>query len=294
MKLTNNQNLLDGGKGLDMADTKKATAQTVATTTTSLITTNHRGKPSSTLSPIDGSNASVLTMSSREIAELCGKKHFHVKRDFEKLCKDLEIGVSNFGYSYLDVQNKTQTEYLLDKDLTLTLVSGYNVKMRYAIIKRWQELETQTNQPLPSEIGRKELALMVIQAEEEKEKLLIENHQKDVAIESLQSYFLSGQTAPQFVKSLNGVKSNEINKFLHDNHWLYKDQKNNWRVTSYARDRYLTEETTQIIKRGRDPITTYKPTLLKKGAQRLYEFYLANKLPMKINWNGEYTLDKAV
>ena len=33
------------------------------------------------------------------------------------------------------------SEYLLDKDLTLTLISGYSIPLRHKIIKRWQELE---------------------------------------------------------------------------------------------------------------------------------------------------------
>lgn len=35
-------------------------------------------------------------------------------------------------------------EFLLPKDLTLTLVTGYDVKRRHAINKRWMELESLT------------------------------------------------------------------------------------------------------------------------------------------------------
>ena len=86
------------------------------------------------------------TMSSREIATLTGKGHFHVKRDIEVLAEQLEVDVSKFGGIYLDSMNRQQTEYLLDKDTCLCLVAGYNAKLRMAIIKRWQELE-QANTP---------------------------------------------------------------------------------------------------------------------------------------------------
>ena len=43
--------------------------------------------------------------------------------------------------------NRQQTEYLLDEELTMTLVTGYNIVLRNRVIKRWKELELQVNQP---------------------------------------------------------------------------------------------------------------------------------------------------
>ena len=85
-----------------------------------------------------------LTMSSREISTLTGKKHYNVMRDIELLAAQLEVDVSKFAHIYLDSQNREQTEYLLDKDTCLCLVAGYNAKLRLKIIKRWQELEQAT------------------------------------------------------------------------------------------------------------------------------------------------------
>lgn len=82
-----------------------------------------------------------LTMTSREIATLTGKEHKHVLRDIRVMLSDLELGESNFGLTYLDAQNRQQTEYALDESLSVTLVSGYDAKMRFAIVKRWKELE---------------------------------------------------------------------------------------------------------------------------------------------------------
>ena len=88
----------------------------------------------------------TLTMSSREIATLCDKRHSDVKRDIEVLTEQLDVDVRKFAHIYLDSMNRQQTEYLLDKDTCLCLVAGYNAKLRMAIIKRWQELE-QANTP---------------------------------------------------------------------------------------------------------------------------------------------------
>lgn len=81
------------------------------------------------------------TMSSREIAELTGKQHFHVKRDIERMLTDLGEDPSIFGCTYLDGQNRSQTEYRLDREHTDCLLTGYSAAMRMAVIKRWRELE---------------------------------------------------------------------------------------------------------------------------------------------------------
>lgn len=53
------------------------------------------------------------TMSSREIAELTGKQHQHVKRDCEIMFSELELDASSFGHIYLDSMNREQVEYLI-------------------------------------------------------------------------------------------------------------------------------------------------------------------------------------
>lgn len=84
----------------------------------------------------------VLTMSSREIAELCGKEHRNVMRDVRIMLEELGEGVLSFEHTYTNQQNGQQyVEFLLPKDLTITLVAGYNVRLRHAIVKRWEQLE---------------------------------------------------------------------------------------------------------------------------------------------------------
>lgn len=85
-----------------------------------------------------------LTMSSREIAELCDKRHDHVLRDIEKMLQDIadpKFGVSDFLSSYTDSTGRTLKEYRLPKDLTVTLITGYRADLRYKVVKRLEELE---------------------------------------------------------------------------------------------------------------------------------------------------------
>jgi len=73
-------------------------------------------------------------MSSREISEHTGGQHQHVTRDIEKMFDALGIGGRKLASSYQSAQNKALKEYLLDKELALTLVTGYSVKLRNAVI----------------------------------------------------------------------------------------------------------------------------------------------------------------
>lgn len=114
-----------------------------------------------------------VTMSSREIAELTGKQHVHVMRDVRAMLTELhgEEGVSKFGQSYLNSQNKEQPEFSLPKRETLILVSGYNLTMRAKIIDRWQELEAAAPAINPATLTRMQLIQIAMQAEEEKLQL---------------------------------------------------------------------------------------------------------------------------
>lgn len=83
----------------------------------------------------------VATMSSKEIAVVTGKNHFHVIRDIEKILDEAGIGASKFGGSYLSEQNKELPCYHLPKRETLLVVAKYSTPLRLIIIDRWMELE---------------------------------------------------------------------------------------------------------------------------------------------------------
>ncbi|WP_375645079.1 MULTISPECIES: Rha family transcriptional regulator [unclassified Bartonella] len=85
----------------------------------------------------------TLTMSSREIAELCDKRHDNIVRDIRQICTDLKIEVSKFQGNYKDSTGRKLVCYNLPKRECLILVSGYSTVLRAKIIDRWIELESQ-------------------------------------------------------------------------------------------------------------------------------------------------------
>ncbi|WP_273973850.1 BRO family protein [Serratia ureilytica] len=131
-------------------------------------------------------------------------------------------------------------------------------------------------------------------AREEGRRALALTYQQAEYIHHLENLFAEGLTPVQFCKRLNGVNTSRINTWLSGKSWLFDENPNGrnarWRVYAYARDRYLTEKNTRV-EHG-DGFTAFTPVLLHKGAVWIYRHYLKGELPMKANWNGEYTHDK--
>lgn len=82
------------------------------------------------------------TMSSREIAELTGKLHKHVMSDVRNMCEQMGIQSDDFLSDYKDDRGRVQPCFRLDRYHTEVLVTGYDVKRRAAVIKRWYDLES--------------------------------------------------------------------------------------------------------------------------------------------------------
>jgi len=92
---------------------------------------------------VNSENVSRTTMSSREIANVTGKRHDNVLRDIVAMLKDLKVDLLRFEDIYLDGRNREQLQYLLDREHTDCLLTGYSAPMRMKVIRRWRELERQ-------------------------------------------------------------------------------------------------------------------------------------------------------
>jgi len=127
----------------------------------------------SELMALNGANE-VLTMSSREIAKLTGKRHDHILRDIDAIAPNL--GESSKSVTYKGYNNQTQREWLLTKRDSLLVVSGYSVELRARIIDRWQELEKRVQQNAPAIPQTLSEALrLAADLAEEKERLALVN-----------------------------------------------------------------------------------------------------------------------
>ena len=126
-------------------------------------------------------------MSSREIAELTGKHHRHVLADIRKLQEEGAIGEPSFRLAtYTDSQGKSRPEYFLDFEGTMTLLTGYNAKLRAKVIRRWRELEQGAQKTPQTYIEALEA---LVEAEKAKQKLLEDKTELEVRLDEAKEWY---------------------------------------------------------------------------------------------------------
>jgi len=156
---------------------------------------------------MNGLAIEIKSMTTVEIAELTGKRHDNVMRDYENQCRELGLDllkfevlerINNLGFK---VKDKC---YRLPKHECMVLVSGYSVVMRDKIIRRWQELEAPSGIATlrPSGVAKIELEnriaigqllgtelnmsrVIAIKAAEEASGLNLQAYQKQIAVTSI-------------------------------------------------------------------------------------------------------------
>ncbi|MCK2117136.1 transporter [Pseudomonas juntendi] len=148
----------------------------------------------------------------------------------------------------------------------------------------------------PADLSKLEILQMALESEKARVLLTLQVEAQAKKIDHLENLFKEGMSHVQFCKGLNGVNVMQVGHFLEGRSWLYNESKSGtrYRVAAYARDKYMTEHQQEITPHGKEAFISYTPILLRKGAVRLYELYLAGELPMKKNWDGLHTHDKAV
>lgn len=162
-----------------------------------------------------------LTMSSREIAALTGKRHDNVVADVRKMLSELVLGTPEFLGVY-EAENGQQYEcFNLPKRESLILISGYSIELRARIIDRWQELEAQQGPKLPTTMAEA-LRLAADQAEQ------IEKQQAALAIAAPKAAFVdqyvdaSGLKGFRQVAKLLKANENHFRLFLIENKVMYR------------------------------------------------------------------------
>ena len=151
-------------------------------------------------------NEKELTMSSLEIAELTGKTHRNVVRDIQKMLSELGIEGAQISAPFKMPSGQNTNIFNLPKVLTLTLVTGYSIKLRHKINTRWLELEEQNIPKTEAEILLGSIQILVKQ-EKRIEKL---EHEKTVQ-NSINDQFAT-QLKKLEINTRNGVPTGFLSR----------------------------------------------------------------------------------
>lgn len=169
----------------------------------------------------------VQTMSSKEIAELTGKQHNHVVRDIRNMLDDLQKDDPELVHPEEEKDNRGYTScFHLNKELSITLVAGYNTSMRLTIVRRWQELEAKENQNmivLPDFTDPAEAAMAWALQYKEKQIALQQLEVAKPKVEFVDKYVERGslKTLTDVAKEL-GVSGKVLGKWLRAEGWAWK------------------------------------------------------------------------
>jgi phage regulator Rha-like protein len=169
---------------------------------------------------------SPANMSTRDIAEITGKQHAHVMRDARAMLVELhgEDGLSKFGSSYRNAQNKEQPEYLLPKRETLILASGYSLDLRTKIIDRCEELERAAREPTGIDVRNlpqlQNIALQLIEVNKEQSDQIAAMAPKVEAMALLEAS--EGSVGPRLVSKMLNVPERKFTAWLQANHWAFR------------------------------------------------------------------------
>ena len=164
----------------------------------------------------------ALTMSSREIADLLGKELSHVNRDIRRMISHLQddpeldhVREEQDGRGYT-------TAFHIGRELTFTLLTGYNVWLRRRVIARWQELEAR--HPAPAQLTRLDILKLAMASEQARIEAEAQLALAAPKVEFVDRYVQpsTGSMGVREVCKLLGAKLNAFTDFLLKRGLMYR------------------------------------------------------------------------
>lgn len=225
------------------------------------------------------------TMSSREIAELCEKDHRNVCRDIDSLNESyahmalLKVEQSD----YIADNGQSYRQYLLNKEQTIDLITGYRADIRIRINRRWQELENQVSASspvmpaLPDFTDPYESALAwaaEYKAKEIAQAQVIELQPKADALDTLSH--AKGSLGIRETANTVGIPERKFIARCTDeskpvsSRFMYRDDKNKLRAYSHRiKQGFMTQKITSYAGRGNKDVVTVQVKFTAAGVAHI-------------------------
>ncbi|MCY8045739.1 phage regulatory protein/antirepressor Ant [Bacillus haynesii] len=224
-----------------------------------------------------------LLVDSRDVAEMTGKRHFHLTRDIEGYIRILSTNPNldslNFFIpsNYKDGKGESRPCYLLTRkgcDMVANKMTGEKgVLFTAAYVTKFEEMENKLKPNIPQSLP--EALRLAADLAERNENLLLENAQKTQVISELQpkaSYYdlvLQNKSLLSISKIAKdyGMSGTKMNKILHELGIQYK-QGGCWLLYQKFADKGYTQSKTHAIDSEKSKLHTY---WTQKGRLFIYE-----------------------
>lgn len=244
----------------------------------------------------------AVTMTSDQLLDLINEARDEacepaIRRN--KLAEKIEDELSGEHYTKRVVQNLNNTEsavFDLTRDQCMLVSMRESKVVRRKVVAKLNALAATAERRLPENLP--DALRFAADLAEEKAVLALENQQQAKKIEALEHLFMPGETVPQFAKRLNGVNSQLVLGYLYELKWIFNSESNpdhtpKYRVYAIARDRHwLSEKPFKVGGEGMTSFIRYAPVMLEEGTKKLFDLYMAEKLPMKKTWDGKFFYTK--
>lgn len=235
-------------------------------------TTHSNSPPSASGFPIY-QNLTRQVMSSREIAELTGKRHDNVKRTIDTLVSDRVISSPQIE-EYPASVGRPGKHYLIGKRDSFVVVAQLSPEFTARLVDRWQELEEQAAPRIPANYAEA-LQLAADQARENTRLLgVIEMQAPKVAAIKRLAASEGAICITDAAKQL-GMPPSKLFDWMQENRWIYRRGGSTRWIAREPRIRsgYLKHKVTALkpdIETGIER-AAFQPLVTPKGLIRLAE-----------------------
>ena len=218
----------------------------------------------------------VKTMSSREIATLCEKEHKNVIRDIRNMLDSLDGSLLNHEYYQILTDERGYTsEILLNENLSINLVTGYNPTLRLRMVQHWQELRK------PKELTRMELIELAMHAE--RERIALENKVEQLQPKADAYEILSGAKGSVSIRVASGelkVPEKKFIQWLLDNDWAYREgNRTDGKLLPHAhrKEQGYLELVSVVTYNTGEAVARSQTKVTQKGLARLAQIFSKNR-----------------
>lgn len=212
----------------------------------------------------------IQRMTSREIADLCGKRHDNTVLVIKDL---IERGLlkNTTPQRYTHEQNGQQyIQFLSDQRDSLVIVARLSPEFTAAVIDRWQELEAQASAPVIPATLSEALRLAADQAEviEQQQSRLALAEPKAAALDVIDSA-IGSLNVRDTAKTL-GIPQNKFVNWCLAHEWMYRDTRNKLKMSSIRMKQGFMEERALTYQgNSNERVATTQPLFTPKGLTRL-------------------------